>query len=133
MFVAQSYGQDTLIYPINNSLDPTQTATQSFDLGDPSAVQPTIVYDPGTGTYIFQETIGALNYRNPSMMTLEEYIEDERQKALQENWKEKIDEQTAELGARFLKTFLVQIKLQFVLREVLNFRLGLIHRGMIIL
>ena len=30
------------------------------------------------------------------MMTLEEYLEYERQKSLQENWKEKIDEQTAE-------------------------------------
>ena len=97
LFVAGwSYGQDTLIYPINNNVDPTQTTPQSFDLGDPSSVQPTIVYDPATGTYVFQETIGGLNYRNPSMMTLEEYIEYERQKSLQDNWKEKIDEQTAE-------------------------------------
>ena len=95
-FAGWSYGQDTLVYPINNNIDPTQTTPQSFDLGDPSSVQPTIVYDPVTGTYIFQETIGELNYRNPSMMTLEEYIEYERQKALQDNWKEKIDEQTAE-------------------------------------
>ena len=95
-FAGWSYGQDTLVYPINNNIDPTQSTIQSFDLGDPSSVQPTIVYDPVTGTYIFQETIGELNYRNPSMMTLEEYIEYERQKALQDNWKEKIDEQTAE-------------------------------------
>ena len=89
--------QDTLIYPIENYLDPTQTQPQSFDLGDPTSVKPTIVYDPVTGTYIFTETIGSgLNYRNPSMMTLEEYLEYERQKSLRENWKEKIDEQTAQ-------------------------------------
>lgn len=88
--------QDTLPFPIQNSLDPTQTQPQSFDLGDPTSVNQTIVYDPTTGTYIFKETIGQdLNYRNPSMMTLEEYLEYERQKALRENWKEKIDEQTA--------------------------------------
>ncbi|MEY3438575.1 MAG: cell surface protein SprA, partial [Bacteroidota bacterium] len=52
---------------------------------------------PITGTYIFKETIGkGLNFRNPSMMTLEEYLEYERQKTLRENWKEKIDEQTAQ-------------------------------------
>lgn len=99
MFLFQAHDgktQDTLPFPIQNSLDPTQTQPQSFDLGDPTSVNQTIVYDPTTGTYIFKETIGQdLNYRNPSMMTLEEYLEYERQKALRENWKEKIDEQTA--------------------------------------
>lgn len=100
-FVSTGWAQDddtTLIFPINNNVDPTQTSTQSFDLGDPSSVQQTIEYDPVTGTYVFKETIGnsGMNYRNPSMMTLEEYLEYERQKSLRENWKDKIDEQTAE-------------------------------------
>lgn len=87
-----------LPFPVQNNNDPTQTTPQSFDLGDPSSVKQTIVYDPATGTYVFKETIGRtdLNYRNPSMMTLEEYLEYERQKSLQENWKDKIDEQTQE-------------------------------------
>lgn len=87
---------DSLHFPIQNNVDPTQTNKQSFDLGDPSSVNQTIVYDPATGTYIFKETIGKtdLNYRNPSMMTLEEYLEYERRKAMQENWKEKIDAET---------------------------------------
>ncbi len=91
------YAQDTTLhFPIQNSTDPTQTEKQSFDLGDPSSVKQTIVYDPKTGNYIFRETIGnGVNYRNPSMMTFEEYIEYERQKSLGANWKEKIEEQTA--------------------------------------
>ncbi len=95
---AQNDPDTNLIYPINPTYDPTQTTDQSFDLGDPSSVERTIVYDPVTGKYIFKEVIGKseLNYRNPSMMTLEEYIEYERKKALADNWKEKIDEQTAE-------------------------------------
>ncbi len=96
---ARSFSQDsTLVFPIQNNVDPTQTSPQSFDLGDPSSVKQTIVYDPVTGTYVFSETIGntGLNYRNPSMMTLDEYLEYERQKSLQDNWKDKIDEQTAE-------------------------------------
>ncbi len=87
---------DTLIFPIQNNIDPTQTQTQSFDLGDPTSVKQTIVYDPVTGTYVFKETIGSLDFRNPSMMTLEEYLEYERQKSLRDNWKERIDEQTAQ-------------------------------------
>lgn len=86
-----------LQFPIPQVYDPTQSTDNSFDLGDPSSVEQTIIYDPATGTYIFTETMGnGLNYRNPSMMTLDEYIEYERQKSLQDNWKERIDEQTAE-------------------------------------
>ncbi len=91
-------GKDsTLQYPINNAMDPTQTKPQSFDLGDPSSMKQTIVYDPTTGTYVFKETIGNsdLNYRNPSMMTLEEYLEYENKVAKSRNWKAKIDDQTA--------------------------------------
>src|SRR5690554_4548519 len=83
-----------LHYPINNPYDPTGNERQSFDLGDPKSVQKTIVYDPKTGKYIFKEVIGGLDYRRPSMMTLEEYIEYERQQKMQSYWKEKIDSQT---------------------------------------
>ena len=87
---------DTLRYPIKPVYDPTQNEKQSFDLGDPSNVQKTIVYDPKTGTYVFRETIGTsgIDYRPSSMMTLEEYLEYEQQQALKDNWKDKIDQQT---------------------------------------
>ncbi|MES2798593.1 MAG: cell surface protein SprA [Bacteroidota bacterium] len=88
--------KDSLEFPIENSLDPTQTQTQSFDLGDPASLEQTIVYDPLTGKYVFRETLGDINFRNPSMMTLEEYLEYERQKSLRQNWKERIDDQTSE-------------------------------------
>lgn len=93
------FGQiDTLRYPIPQTYDPTQTQPYSFDLGDPSSLQQTIVYDPVTGTYVFKETMGGgeLNYRQPSVLTLEEYLEYERQKAIRDNWKDKIDQQTAD-------------------------------------
>jgi cell surface protein SprA len=96
-FISISFAQDTLLYPIENYQDPTLTEPQSFDLGDPTSVKQTIVYDPETGTYVFKETIGdGLNYRNPSMMTLEEYLEYERKKSQGQNWKDRIDEQTAQ-------------------------------------
>ena len=96
-FITDSFAQDTLLYPIENYTDPTLTEPQSFDLGDPTSVKQTIVYDPVTGTYVFKETIGeGLNFRNPSMMTLEEYLEYERKKSQGQNWKDRIDEQTAQ-------------------------------------
>ncbi|TNE56071.1 MAG: cell surface protein SprA [Bacteroidetes bacterium] len=98
MLWGQEPDSSKLQFPIQNNIDPTQTQKQSFDLGDPSSVKQTIVYDPITGKYIFKETIGSseMNFRNPSMMTLEEYIEYERRKSLQKNWKDRIDEQTKE-------------------------------------
>ncbi|GAB5417421.1 MAG: cell surface protein SprA [Crocinitomicaceae bacterium] len=94
---AQNGDPDSLIYPLEPTYDPTQSGNQSFDLGDPTGMEQTIVYDPITGTYIFTETIGNdLNYRNPSVMTFDEYVEYERQKALKENWRGRIDEQTQE-------------------------------------
>ncbi|HLV41444.1 MAG TPA: cell surface protein SprA [Brumimicrobium sp.] len=85
-----------LKYPINNSYDPTGNQKQSFDIGDPSSVQRTIVYDPITGKYVFKEVIGGIDYRRGSMMTLDEYIEYERQQNMQNYWKEKVDSQTQE-------------------------------------
>jgi len=89
--------EDTLHFMIENHMDPTTNDEQSFDLGNPTSVEQVIVYDPATGKYVFKEVIGnGLYYRYPSMMTLEEYIEYERQKSQESNWKDKIDEQTAE-------------------------------------
>lgn len=88
---------DSLKFPINNNTDPTQSRKQSFDFGDPTSVQQTVVYDPITGHYVFKEKLGDdIDFRNPSMMTLDEYIEYERRKAMQDNWKDKIDVQTGQ-------------------------------------
>lgn len=88
---------DSLKFPINNNTDPTQSRKQSFDFGDPTSVQQTVVYDPVTGHYVFKEKLGDdIDFRNPSMMTLDEYIEYERRKAMQDNWKDKIDVQTGQ-------------------------------------
>lgn len=94
---AQNGGDSTnLHYPIYNPYDPTGNNAQSFDLGDPSNVDRTIVYDPATGKYIFKETLGGMDFRRGSMMTLQEYIEYERQQQMKDYWKEKIDSQTKE-------------------------------------
>jgi cell surface protein SprA len=80
-----------LPFPIEEHFDPTGNTPQSFDLGMPGNVQQTIEYDPVTGKYIFREKIGNnINLRNPSMMTLEEYLEYQRQKEMEEYWKDKV-------------------------------------------
>ncbi|MEY4860447.1 MAG: cell surface protein SprA [Bacteroidota bacterium] len=94
---AFSQNGPTLTFPIFNPLNPGQNGTQSFDLGSPSSLNQTIVYDPTTGTYIFSETLGnGLNFKNPSMMTLEEYLAYQNKKAIDQNWQEIIDEESVE-------------------------------------
>ena len=89
--------QITLPFPITNPLNPTQNTPQSFDLGDPTSLNQSIVYNPETGTYIFSETLGnGLFFRNPSMMTLEEYLKYEERKLMKQDWQEIIEEQTVE-------------------------------------
>ena len=46
-----------------------------FDLLDPEDLIQTVEYDPVTNTYILTETIGGENYRAPTSMTFEEYLE----------------------------------------------------------
>ena len=46
-----------------------------FDLLDPEDLIQTVEYDPVTNTYILTETIGGENYRAPTSMTYEEYLE----------------------------------------------------------
>ena len=47
--------EDGLKFPIQPKYDPTQTNQNRFDLGDPSSVQQTIVYDTKTKKYIFKK------------------------------------------------------------------------------
>jgi cell surface protein SprA len=86
-----------LPFPIVNPVNPFQIDNQRFDLGDPSGLNQNITYDPLTGTYIFSESLGSgLYYRNPSTMTLEEYLEYKREKSMSQDWVELIEEETEE-------------------------------------
>ncbi|MEY3727840.1 MAG: cell surface protein SprA, partial [Bacteroidota bacterium] len=87
----------TLPFPIINPLNPLQNFPQSFDLGDPTNLNQTIVYDPETGTFVFRDIIGKDTYfRAPQAMTLEEYLQYEEKKSFSLDWKEIVAEESAE-------------------------------------
>jgi len=46
-----------------------------FDLNDPPAIVTEVTYDPESGYYIITEKIGDTNYRPPTYMTFDEYME----------------------------------------------------------
>ncbi|MFM9005690.1 MAG: hypothetical protein ACKOSR_09345, partial [Flavobacteriales bacterium] len=86
----EAFGQEpTLPFPITNPLNPFQNLPQSFDLGDPTNLNQTIVYDPQTGSFVFRDIIGKDTYfRPPQAMTLEEYLLYEEKKSFSLDWKE---------------------------------------------
>jgi hypothetical protein len=80
-----------LPFPIEEHYDPTGNTPQSFDLGMPKNVTQTIEFDPVTGKYVFKEKVGSnIDLRNPSMMTLEEYLQYQQQKEMEQYWKDRV-------------------------------------------
>ena len=85
-----------LPYPITDPVVPGGESGSSINLNDPSNVTQEVVFDPLTGQYILQSTVGEgdINYRPPMSMTLEEYMEYDMEKAMESYWLERLDEET---------------------------------------
>jgi cell surface protein SprA len=66
---------------------PTQRDTSNLFLKRPSNLTRQVEYDPVTGKYIFYEKVGNLNYRLPQTMTLEDYIDYDFKKSVQDYWR----------------------------------------------
>ena len=133
------FAQNTpdLPFPLINPLNPSQNLPQSFDLGDPTSLKQSIVYDPISGTYIFSQTMGnGLNFRNPSAMTLDEYLEYERKKSMTQDWQEIIEEETAEnrnfelpikIGSKIFESFFGSDEIKIIPGGNLELFLGINH------
>ncbi len=65
---------------------PEQDSMKLF-LNKPSNIKYEVEYDPITGQYVFYEKIGNLNYRLPQSMSLDDYIDYDFDRSIQEYWK----------------------------------------------
>lgn len=83
-----------LPFPIQDYRDYTDRKKSPIDLKDPSNINTNIEYNPSTGQYEVVQKIGNQYYRYPTSMTQEEYMEYQRQKALNDYWGEKVDQTT---------------------------------------
>ena len=66
---------DTLKYPLRDRrgtavTDPVRNA---IDLKDPANIEKTVEYDPASKEYIVTEKIGSRNYRQPTVMSFNEF------------------------------------------------------------
>ncbi|MEN8156109.1 MAG: cell surface protein SprA [Bacteroidota bacterium] len=58
-------------------------------LQNPSNIKSKVIYDPLTRKYVFTETIGNWNYRNPTLMSMEEYQRYEFRQQVEDYWRMK--------------------------------------------
>ncbi len=81
-----------LKYPISSS-PATSTGDEGskLDLKDPSNIKSGIKYNPATGKYEVTQKMGdRINYKPPSYIDFDEYLEMQRKKSMSDYWKDKV-------------------------------------------
>lgn len=87
-----------LTYPIYNYGDPNSPYGSNLNFEDPLNFNNNVEYDPVTGTYIFNNSVGNYNYQPSSSMTLDEYLNYDMENSLNNNWAEIIKDNSASLN-----------------------------------
>ncbi len=78
-----------LPYPIHDNVNPYGENNGRINLTDPSNVNNVIEYDPQSGQYYFYQRIGNnIDYRNPTVMTFDEYMDYVNANSVNNYWKE---------------------------------------------
>ncbi|MBL4585880.1 MAG: cell surface protein SprA, partial [Flavobacteriales bacterium] len=85
-----------LPWPIPESYDPTPTGNDNgLYLNDPSNIETNIEYDPESGEYNINQTIGdSMDFRPPTYMSFDEYQDYNASQSLRDYWREKSGEQS---------------------------------------
>ncbi|TND09581.1 MAG: hypothetical protein FD123_1172 [Bacteroidetes bacterium] len=83
-------GDDTLPYPFDDQsgLDPLFFDNNgNLTLNDPSNIKTSITYNPDSNIYLIEQNVGGLQYRPPTYVTLDEYIQYDMNKSVRDYWK----------------------------------------------
>jgi len=79
-----------LPFPFKEGLTgPEENNTGGLYLNDPSNIKSGFEYDPETGTYNYFHKLGDNNYRNPTYMGFDEYLNYDSKQSLKDYWKQK--------------------------------------------
>jgi cell surface protein SprA len=106
LLAIESNAQDTTLnypfttkgsYPFSSS-----SLNSPLYLQNPSNIKSRVVYDPLTRKYIFTETIGSWNYRNPTLMTMQEYQQYEFKQQVDDYWRMKSTGESVEGQLSFI-------------------------------
>ncbi len=102
--------QIDLPYPIVDPPNPGDQNTGTIDLQNPANIQNNVVYDPATGQYIMQSTVGedGFDYRPPMSMSLEEYLNYDMEKNMKTYWLDKKDKDSERATKSLIPTLKVR-------------------------
>ncbi|MCF8217691.1 MAG: cell surface protein SprA [Bacteroidales bacterium] len=83
---------DSIRYPIPEEMSVYDISTRhKLYLENPENISTEIEYDPQTNRYYFQHKVGSLQYRPPSYMTLEEYVDYDMEQSMRQHWKSRLE------------------------------------------
>ena len=90
IYVLQPDSPDVdLPFPFGDNINPFEQQG-GINLQNPSNIESVVEYDPETGNYFIYQRIGdQIDYRNPTVMSFEEYMNYDMQQSLQDYWREK--------------------------------------------
>ncbi len=90
---------DTLPYPLPHDDSPFKSPfDHKLFLQDPQNFTTEVEYDPETNRYYFIRKIGSLEYRLPTYMTFEEYMEYSMEQTMRSHWQERVRQDRSEDG-----------------------------------
>lgn len=86
----------SLPYPVPDSYDPTPTGNDNgLYLNDPDNIKTDIDYDPESGDYNINKTVGDdMDYRPPTYMSFDEFQDYNANQAIRDYWREKAQTQS---------------------------------------
>ncbi|MBP1668180.1 MAG: cell surface protein SprA [Bacteroidetes bacterium] len=95
--LAQVNNNDTikLPYPFTDEIRypfSTSGIYSPLILGNPANVESKVVFDPVTNQYVFSETVGKINFRPPSSMSMKEYLDYDTKTSMSDYWIQKARE-----------------------------------------
>lgn len=82
-----------LVYPITDPIVPGGSNPSLINLDNPENIQNDVLYDPVTGQYILQSSVGgSFDYRPPMSMSLEEYLNYDMERAMKAHWLDRVEQ-----------------------------------------
>lgn len=88
-------GDVELIFPFDDESDEGINDGRSpLYLSDPSNIEKEFKYDPETDQYNYRQMLGDDDYRRPTYMTLDEYLEYDMEKSQKDFWRQKAAAET---------------------------------------
>lgn len=82
-----------LQFPISDPLTPGGSNGGGINLQDPGNIENDVLYDPESGQYIMRSTVGgSFDYRPPMSMSLEEYLNYDMERSMDNYWLDRVEE-----------------------------------------